>query len=79
MCGRFTPISPLQAVADAFDVKTPAPATFPPRYNIAPSQTVAVVGLTDDGVTRGLTMVCWGLVPSGSNDPSQGYQPTNAR
>lgn len=79
MCGRFTLISPFQGVADAFDVKTPAPAAFPPRYNIAPSQTIAVVGLKGDGVTRGLTMLRWGLVPSTANDPSEGFKPTNAR
>lgn len=78
MCGRFTLISPFQGVAEAFQLPEP-PAALVPRYNIAPSQTIAVIAHKRDGVSRGLAMLKWGLVPSWSNDPSQGYKPTNAR
>ena len=50
-----------------------------PRYNVAPSQLVAVVGLKPDGMTRGLPRLRWGLVPSWAKDPNDGPKPINAR
>ena len=40
-----------------------------PRYNIAPTQPVAIVRLDGDG-KREWTHVHWGLVPSWSKDPA---------
>jgi putative SOS response-associated peptidase YedK len=53
------------------------PALFP-RYNIAPSQPVAVVRQAADG-TRELVKLRWGLVPSWAKDVSVGNQLINAR
>jgi putative SOS response-associated peptidase YedK len=78
MCGRFTLSKPVKAVAELFKLTQP-PAELAPRFNIAPSQTVAVVGLKGDGVSRGLTFLKWGLVPSWANAPDDGFKPTNAR
>jgi putative SOS response-associated peptidase YedK len=47
-----------------------------PRYNIAPSQPVAVV--PNDGQMR-LDYYVWGLIPSWSKDPSIGSRLINAR
>ena len=41
MCGRFTLHSPSRVIAAAFSL--PEGVEFPARYNIAPSQPVAVV------------------------------------
>ncbi len=77
MCGRFALGSKPKAVAELFSLPEP-PEILKPRYNIAPSQPVAVVALKGDG-TRALGMVKWGLVPHWANDPSEGTRPINAR
>ena len=78
MCGRFTQHHGPEAVAERFD----APQTLfalGPRYNIAPSQPVAVV-ITDaarrERVVDGLA---WGLVPFWAKDPAIGNKMINAR
>ena len=78
MCGRFTRSGPVQEVAKLFELDEP-PAELAPRYNIAPSQVVAVVGLKPDGKRRGLAMLKWGFVPSWSKDPNPKVKPINAR
>ena len=51
---------------------------LPPRFNIAPSQQIAVVRQQNGG-DRELTFLQWGLVPSWSKDPAIGYKMINAR
>lgn len=48
------------------------------RYNIAPSQHVAVVRQQNGG-DRELTSLQWGLIPSWSKDSAIGYKLINAR
>jgi putative SOS response-associated peptidase YedK len=48
----------------------------PPRYNVAPTQSVAVV-LNE--ATKRLSMAQWGLIPSWAKDPAIGSQMINAR
>ncbi|HEV3023151.1 MAG TPA: SOS response-associated peptidase [Pirellulales bacterium] len=76
MCGRFTLRTPAGLVAEAFGM---LPFSgLQPRYNIAPSQPVAVVRLAqNDG--RELAFLKWGLVPSWADDPAIGYKMINAR
>jgi putative SOS response-associated peptidase YedK len=79
MCARYIAftehVSPV-LVADLFGlVEVPALA---PRYNVAPSQLVPVVGAKADG-RRGMSMFKWGLVPHWENDPTAGYRPVNAK
>jgi putative SOS response-associated peptidase YedK len=67
MCGRYTLDAPPADVRAYFSL-----AGLPdlrPRYNVAPTQLVAVVGLKPDGKTRGLVSLRWGLVPHWSYDP----------
>jgi putative SOS response-associated peptidase YedK len=77
MCGRFTLTTPAEQLAQAFGLPEPPPVK--PRYNVAPSQLVAVVGLKPDGKTRGLALLRWGFVPHWANDPDSGPRPINAR
>jgi len=49
-----------------------------PRYNIAPTQDVAVVRAGDEG-GRDLNMLRWGLIPSWAKDISFGAKTINAR
>ncbi|MFM8221548.1 MAG: SOS response-associated peptidase, partial [Planctomycetaceae bacterium] len=48
-----------------------------PRYNVCPTNPVAVV--TSDGGVRRLRVMRWGLVPSWAKDPSIGQRMINAR
>ena len=76
MCGRFvlaTPISELQRAFGFADAPN-----LPPRYNVAPTQYVAVVTAADGG-GRALTAMRWGLVPFWAADPSVGARMINAR
>ncbi len=78
MCGRFVQVSPFSIVAETFDIAE-GRADLPPRYNIAPEQTVwAVIRETGSHRNR-LVPFRWGLVPSWSKDPSMGTRMINAR
>jgi putative SOS response-associated peptidase YedK len=53
-------------------------STFPPRYNVAPTQQSFVVRLAKDG-GRELAELKWGLVPSWSKDDTGAARMINAR
>ena len=75
MCGRFTLTvdpSQLKLLLDLNDV----PLDLQPRYNIAPTQLVAVVA---SGQDRKVEMFQWGLIPTWAKDPSIGSRMINAR
>lgn len=76
MCGRFTLTTPTQNLATLFDLER-APS-LEPRYNIAPTQAVAVVRLTP-AARREFTLMRWGLIPSWAKDPGIGNSLINAR
>lgn len=77
MCGRFTLTEDLKALAKQFDVPLPPPfASYAPRFNIAPTQSVIVV--TEEG-NRQMVQMRWGLIPSWAKDPSIGNRIINAR
>jgi putative SOS response-associated peptidase YedK len=59
MCGRYR-LSRKDRFAEYFEVNPFD--DFEPRYNIAPTQDVAVV--RQDGNTRVLSKMRWGLIPS---------------
>ena len=75
MCGRFTlTLDPgkLQTMLDL----GPFVHIIQPRYNIAPSQPVAIV---KDAVKRAVELYRWGLVPSWADDLTIGNRLINAR
>jgi putative SOS response-associated peptidase YedK len=77
MCGRYTLVTPAAEVAEIFDLdKTPE---LVPRYNIAPTQPVAVIRAKADGSGRELALMHWGLIPRWAKDPSIGSRMINAR
>lgn len=75
MCGRFNQTASGDEVAEAFSLDE-APE-LAPRYNIAPTQPVAVVGVQPKTGRRGLAMLTWGLVPRASLGGERGF--INAR
>ena len=77
MCGRYTLTSKGDEVALLFDLSEIP--SFPPRYNIAPTQETAIVRVTAPGAPRHLDFLRWGLVPYWADDPSIGNRMINAR
>lgn len=76
MCGRFALTATPNEIATAFGL--PNVPTFPPRYNIAPSQPVAVIRQLQHQ-PREFRLMQWGLIPSWAKDPSIGNNLINAR
>lgn len=76
MCSRYSLTSPPEAVRSYFKLGAIEP--FPPRYNIAPTQPVAIVRLDHKGA-RELALVRWGLIPSWVKDPREFSTLINAR
>ena len=75
MCGRFA----LAAAQEDFERVLPelkVDVLPVPRYNIAPTQPVALV--LNDG-NFALSLARWGLIPSWAKDPSIGNRMINAR
>ncbi len=75
MCGRYTLHASGEQVAQQFAL--PTVPDLPPRYNIAPTQAVAVVRQT--ARTRELAWLRWGLVPPWADSPAIGARMINAR
>ncbi len=75
MCGRFSLTTDLNKLQQSFNLDE-VPPVFAPRYNIAPSQPVAVIA--NDNPKK-LTFFKWGLVPSWAKDPRIGSKMINAR
>jgi putative SOS response-associated peptidase YedK len=77
MCGRFTLKTNNKKLAEAFSgVISEEPVAVEPRYNIAPSQPIAVIA--NNGHQK-IEYFQWGLVPSWAKDPSIGNRMINAR
>lgn len=77
MCGRYTVSTPGDVIAEVFGLA--ATPDLPPRYNVAPTQSVPVVRRSSHGAPRELAMVRWGLVPRWAKDPEIGNRLINAR
>ncbi len=75
MCGRFTLFASPDTIQAEFDLPE-VPANLAPRYNIAPTQAVAVIA---NHTERRLELFQWGLIPSWAKDPSIGSRMINAR
>jgi len=76
MCGRFTlTVDPAQ-LQTSFELSAPPPAELLPRYNIAPTQAVAVIA---NAPQRKIELFKWGLIPSWATDPKIGNHMINAR
>ena len=76
MCGRFTQRMTWRELHERMDL-IGTPLNLRPRYNVAPSQDVAVARPSDNG--RTLAMLRWGLIPSWAKDHAIGNKLINAR
>ena len=77
MCGRFTLKTETASLAEQFGGAPPP--DLPMRYNIAPTQPVAIIRIGSTPGTRHWQMVRWGLIPSWSKDAAIGNRLINAR
>ncbi len=88
MCGRFTLTSELNALHDTFGANYLEDRnfwlTFNPRYNITPTQDVAVISNRQPNPDRrqdqkSYDFFQWGLIPSWAKDAKIGSRMINAR
>ena len=80
MCGRYALTLPPDAVRRYFGYADQP--NFPPRYNIAPTQPIAIMRLergADGALQRRFALVRWGLLPSWVKDPKSFPLIINAR
>ncbi len=77
MCGRFTLATSARQVAEHFGLAEVPELS--PRYNIAPTQAIAVVRRTTEGEAPILEFRRLGLIPSWAKDPGIGSRMINAR
>jgi putative SOS response-associated peptidase YedK len=76
MCGRYALHSSPEVIALQFGLQsTPS---WPPRYNIAPTQLAPIVRMTGPG-RREMAIARWGLIPSWAKDMAMGAKMNNAR
>jgi putative SOS response-associated peptidase YedK len=78
MCGRFRLSRRKQVIAERFDAISDDDSWMP-RYNVAPTQAIAVVRQHPAEPTRHLSQMRWGLIPSWSIDDSHAAKMINAR
>src|SRR3954454_22652600 len=76
MCGRYSLATPVEDVAEDFGLAGPLP-DLRLRYNVAPTQEVAVVRAGGEG--RRLETLRWSLIPAWADDPGIGSRMINAR
>ena len=83
MCGRFTLTSDTEALSQTF-FNFEIPVNLSARYNISPTQDVAVIANKSTDTMESLNakqveFFHWGLIPSWAKDPKIGNRMINAR
>lgn len=76
MCGRYTRISPPAVLEELFGV--PIDFDLKPHYNIAPTQSVLAVRVSEKDEKEAVSLR-WGLIPPWAKDEKMGYKTFNAR
>ena len=75
MCGRYAITTAPEAIRQLFGyLEQP---NLPPRYNVAPTQPVPIVRMTEE--KRHFALVRWGLIPAWVKDPRTFSLVINAR
>ena len=78
MCGRYRLSRRKQIIEEYFD-SAPWDDDWSPRYNIAPTQSVAVIRQHPKEPVRQLSLMRWGLIPHWAKDPSIANGTINAK
>ena len=77
MCGRFTLRTEHKLLVEQFASAIAPDDQLRIRYNVAPTQGVATLRVTESD--RQLSLLHWGLIPSWAKDAKIGYRMINAR
>lgn len=77
MCGRFSFSQSNETIAEIFQLDEVPQIT--PRYNLAPTQLIPTVLVTDEEQKRQFKMLQWGLIPGWAKDPKMGARMINAK
>lgn len=77
MCGRYRLTAKERYLRDHFGLDDDP--SWTPRWNIAPTQPVAVVRQDAKRPHRNFSLVRWGLIPYWAKDPSVGFKTINAQ
>jgi putative SOS response-associated peptidase YedK len=78
MCGRYRLSRRKQIIEEHFD-SVSGEEDWSPRYNFAPTQSVAIVRQNPNEPVRQISLVRWGLIPSWAKDMSVAASMINAR
>ena len=82
MCGRFFRNVSWATLRDWYDLFAETAPNLEPRYNIAPTQDVMIIGKAkapDGGLRNEMRWAHWGLVPSWAKDAKLASRMINAR
>jgi SOS response associated peptidase (SRAP) len=82
MCGRYKLELPFREIVRLYNLTQANASRFdnmPARYNIAPTQDVAVVRLNRETKERELVMLRWGLIPYWAKDVKIAFSTINAK
>jgi putative SOS response-associated peptidase YedK len=83
MCGRYAASANPEELVEEFEIDEVSEGVPGPDYNVAPTVAVPAVlerrSKATDQVSRRLSPLVWGLVPSWAKDPSIGSRLINAR
>ncbi len=80
MCGRYTLTTVAgRLVAERFALGAEPEAVTLGRFNVCPTEPIAIASAAAEGEERELRTVRWGLVPPWARELGKGFQPINAR
>jgi len=80
MCGRYTLTTVAgRLVAERFALGAEPEAATLGRFNVCPTEPIAIASAAAEGEDRELRTVRWGLVPPWARELGKGFQPINAR
>ena len=79
MCGRYRLSKTEKYLVEKFGVSIADDFRYIPRYNVAPTQEVAVIRQDQGSPKRVLSAMRWGLIPYWAKDVSIGNRMINAR
>ena len=77
MCGRYASFLPAEAIARIFGTVNPLP-NLAPSWNVAPTQSVLLVGRHPETAELHLDLLKWGLLPYWTKEPTKVQRPINA-
>lgn len=81
MCGRYKLTVPFREIVRLYNLTNVGASRFdnlPARYNVAPTQEVAVVRRSRETGKREFVMLRWGLIPYWAKDSKIGFSTINA-